>query len=266
MQPRNARMMNGRTTEFFVLIFFVGFFLCVQTASAATDSDGDGLSDELESIYGTQFFVADTDADGFTDFEEIKNGFSPLIAGEKALDAVDTDKDKLLDWQEYLFGTNKNNVDTDGDGFTDYDEVMGGYIPTEIVTSTRTVRKIIVDRTKQQLHYVVNDIRITTMPVSTGNPSTPTPNGEFTIQRLVPVIRYTGVDYDFKGVKWNMQFKQHYYFHTAYWHNDFGKRTRSHGCVNMREADAGILYKYVSVGMPVSIIGETPKRLYVAKK
>lgn len=257
--------MNGRSLHFCILLLVVGIFIYPQILFAATDTDGDGLSDDLELRYGTSSNAFDTDGDTFSDFEEIQNGFSPLVKGEKLLEPIDTDSDKLLDWQEYLFGTNVENADTDGDGFTDFDEVMGGYLPTEVATSTRTARKIIVDRTKQQLHYLVNNIRIVSMPVSTGNPVTPTPKGEFTIQRMVPVMRYVGAGYDFKGVQWNMQFKKHYYLHTAYWHNDFGKRTRSHGCVNMRQADAGLLYKYVSIGMPVSIIGETPKHFYVVK-
>ncbi len=266
MRQKNEQLINGKIRFFFALLCISSMFFLTYDVIASTDSDGDGLTDELESVYGTQLFVPDTDADGFTDFEEVQNGFSPLIVGEKFLDAVDTDGDKLLDWQEYLFGTNIDTVDSDGDNFSDYEEVMFGYIPTSQSTSTRNFRKIVVDRTKQQLHYIIDSIRILTMPISTGNPSTPTPKGDFIIQRKVPSMRYVGVGYDFKNVKWNMQFLPHYYIHTAYWHNDFGKRTRSHGCVNMREDDIALLYKYLSVGVPVSIIGETPKNFFVVKK
>lgn len=256
--------MSGRIITV-VLFVLLGSFLYSSRVLAATDSDTDGLSDEMEQLFGTNSTLVDTDGDGFTDFEEVKNGFSPLVKEATALESKDTDGDKLLDWQEQLFGTDIHTVDTDGDGFTDYDEILFGYLPTDVSTSTKLSRKIFVDLTKQQLHYVINDVRILTMPISSGNPATPTPVGEFQIQRKVPVIRYTGVNYDYKNVKWNLQFLPHYYLHTAYWHNDFGKRTRSHGCVNMREADAGILYKYVSVGVPVVVGGTTPKHLYVGK-
>lgn len=45
------------------------------------DSDKDGLPDNIEKILGTDPYNADTDGDTFTDLNEIKNGYSPLIAG-----------------------------------------------------------------------------------------------------------------------------------------------------------------------------------------
>jgi hypothetical protein len=42
------------------------------------DSDGDGISDELEKELGTASDKADSDGDGYTDLEEIKNNYNPL--------------------------------------------------------------------------------------------------------------------------------------------------------------------------------------------
>ncbi len=42
----------------------------------------------------------------------------------------DTDGDSLMDWEEDLWKTNKNSVDTDGDGTGDNDEVRAGRNPT----------------------------------------------------------------------------------------------------------------------------------------
>lgn len=50
-------------------------------ADKNSDSDKDGLPDTIEKILGTYMTKADTDGDGFNDFQEIKNGYSPLIAG-----------------------------------------------------------------------------------------------------------------------------------------------------------------------------------------
>ena len=42
------------------------------------DSDGDGLSDEMEEIIGTDIHLPDTDFDGYTDYEEYLAGTDPL--------------------------------------------------------------------------------------------------------------------------------------------------------------------------------------------
>lgn len=242
----------------------VGILFFPYLTLAALDSDTDGLSDDQEQRFGTSPMLMDTDGDGFGDGEEVKNGFSPLGGNKKKFDVLDTDKDGVQDWIEQWFGSDIEKSDTDGDGFSDYDEIMFGFSPVSLATE-KMERNIVVDLTKQQMRYMVDGLSVQLFPVSTGNPATPTPVGDYAVRRKVPVIRYTGVGYDFKGVKWNMEFLPHYYLHTAYWHNDFGKRTRSHGCVNMRESDAGFLYKYIDVGMPVSVVGVTPAHLFVGK-
>lgn len=44
---------------------------------APVDTDGDGLSDELEAKFGTDPNVKDTDGDGYDDYTEVYNGWSP---------------------------------------------------------------------------------------------------------------------------------------------------------------------------------------------
>lgn len=48
---------------------------------APRDSDGDGLSDEEETYWGTDFQNADSDGDGFLDGEEVLSGHNPALAG-----------------------------------------------------------------------------------------------------------------------------------------------------------------------------------------
>jgi hypothetical protein len=43
-----------------------------------TDSDIDGLSDITENLLNTNYTNSDSDGDGFSDYEEIKNGYDPL--------------------------------------------------------------------------------------------------------------------------------------------------------------------------------------------
>ena len=82
------------------------------------DSDGDGLTDELENSLGTDRFNPDSDGDGLTDGQEVNDYHTnPLVQ--------DSDNDGLTDFDEVtIFFTNPNNADTDGDGLLDGDEVM----------------------------------------------------------------------------------------------------------------------------------------------
>ncbi len=74
-------------------------------AAAATDTDGDGLSDEFETTWGvTSPEWKDTDRDGIIDAVE------------------DEDGDKLGNRGEQRYGTDPGNPDTDGDGTLDGDE------------------------------------------------------------------------------------------------------------------------------------------------
>jgi hypothetical protein len=52
------------------------------------DSDSDGLSDVMESFYGTNALKPDTDGDGFMDGEEVDNGYNPLGPGKLDLGAI----------------------------------------------------------------------------------------------------------------------------------------------------------------------------------
>jgi uncharacterized protein (TIGR03382 family) len=125
------------------------------------DSDGDGLSDVLEGLLGSDPYSVDTDgdgledgeevfdhstdptlpdsdADGLTDADELGAGLDPrdsdtdddgLLDGDE--DAVggdpalrDTDGDGLLDGEEAnVYGTDPDDADSDDDGLTDGEEV-----------------------------------------------------------------------------------------------------------------------------------------------
>jgi len=66
------------------------------------DTDGDGLSDDLEAYYGTEVNNSDTDGDGYSDGEEIANGYDPigpgkLIKERTNFDIVTLDKEKIIE-------------------------------------------------------------------------------------------------------------------------------------------------------------------------
>jgi lipoprotein-anchoring transpeptidase ErfK/SrfK len=104
----------------------------------------------------------------------------------------------------------------------------------------------------------MNGIELGSVPVSTGLLRTPTPRGEFSILRKVPVKHYIGEDFNLPNTKWNLEFKRSYYLHGAYWHNQFGIRPMSHGCVNIAYKDVEELYKFLDVGDKVKVYGTTP--------
>ena len=117
--------------------------------SAAVDTDGDGLSDLLESTqYGTDPQLADTDFDGMSDGWEVDHGLNPLDNGESEdLDQDssnndntdeanienetdswpdpeqgpngDPDNDGLTNQQEQELQTDPQRSDTDNDGLND---------------------------------------------------------------------------------------------------------------------------------------------------
>lgn len=87
------------------------------------DQDGDGISDEDETYFGTNIWDADTDGDGLYDDEEIYDlGTDPLD--------YDTDRDGLSDGDEvFVYETDPLYPDTDGDGMSDGREVDLGRDP-----------------------------------------------------------------------------------------------------------------------------------------
>jgi hypothetical protein len=102
------------------------------TAAAEVDSDGDGLTDELEMGLGTDPLLIDSDADGVSDSDEID------FYGTDALDP-DTDGDGLDDAEELLtYGTNPLLDDTDSDAVSDGDEVVAGSDPLDAISVPAT--------------------------------------------------------------------------------------------------------------------------------
>ncbi len=230
-------------------------------AQAIEDTDNDGIPDHEEaSLYYTDPEKSDTDGDGFTDDLEIRNDYSPRHDTSMKLIEVDSDTDGLNDYLEIKLGTSLLKSDTDGDGFGDGTEAYGGFDPLTTGETRAKNKRAVVDLSDQHLHYFIGDIRIGTMPVSSGQRITPTPTGEFSIERKVPSIHYFGSDYSYPNTKWNLQFKKHYYLHGAYWHNQFGKKPMSHGCVNITYKDVEKLYAFLDIGDKVSVIGTTPAK------
>ena len=90
------------------------------------DSDGDGLTDYQEKLYGTDPFDPDTDADGLSDYEEIK------VYQTDPLDP-DTNKNGITDGDEIRMGKNPRGTGKLKDLFIPY--YGNGYQPEFLKTS-----------------------------------------------------------------------------------------------------------------------------------
>ncbi len=123
------------------------------------DSDGDGLSDEDEVLYGTNIEEEDSDFDGIIDSIELSIGYLPnnpdsddngIPDGQEDFDKdgitnsletingtclylTDSDFDDIDDYDEiYVYGTDPNREDSNDDGILDGDALKLGFNPQSL--------------------------------------------------------------------------------------------------------------------------------------
>lgn len=95
-----------------------------------SDTDGDGMPNIWESLYGFDWSIwqtdnihgpgDDADSDGLVNTQELAYATSPI--------SMDTDNDRLTDLQEVRAGTNPRNPDTDQDGLSDLTELRSNQV------------------------------------------------------------------------------------------------------------------------------------------
>jgi hypothetical protein len=112
-----------------------------------TDSDGDGVPDNIEAELGLDPNNPDTDGDGILDgledpdgdrlgtAWELMFGYDPRVADTDGNgvrdDQEDADNDGLLNFDEQRLGGNPLNPDSDGDGWDDNGEAVEGTSPVD---------------------------------------------------------------------------------------------------------------------------------------
>lgn len=77
----NALVLDSKNGQASVTDSITSFFnnsLNVESAVSKDDFDNDGLTDEEEKLYGTDWRRPDSDGDGYLDGEEIASGYNPL--------------------------------------------------------------------------------------------------------------------------------------------------------------------------------------------
>lgn len=102
--------------------------------------------------------------------------------------------------------------------------------------------------------------------VSTGRLGYETPTGEFRVWRKVRSQLYKGGSkqrgdyYYLPNVPYSLFFGggevpdwKGYALHGAYWHNDFGIKNRSSGCINVRPTEMEQLYNWAGPAMPTEV-------------
>ncbi len=122
----------------------------------------------------------------------------------------------------------------------------------EVIAPADGARWIEVNLTSQTLTAWQGDVAVMDTKISSGMSATPTVTGRFKIYTKYASQRMIGPGYDLPNVPWVMYFFSNYGIHGAYWHNNFG-HPMSHGCVNMRPGEAGILYNWASIGTEVYV-------------
>jgi hypothetical protein len=132
-------------------------------------------------------------------------------------------------------------------------------VPTNL-SPEASGKYIKVDLSEQKMYIYENGVELKTFLISSGTRFHPTPLAKTTVLAKIPVMTYAWNygpgnpdNYNLPNVKWNMRILKHIYIHSAYWHNNFG-HPMSHGCINMRTADAEWVYNWSTVGTTVEIV------------
>ena len=157
--------------------------------------------------------------------------------------------------------------------------IQGGTLsaPFKAQFETGSDRRIEVFLDRQRVEVFENGEKIRTLRASTGKSKTPTVTGSFYIYARFPkkTMKSTGLRpgekgyYEVKDVPYAQYFHEGYAFHGAFWHNAFGQPA-SHGCINLAtqqknarqgiNEDAGWLYQWASLGVPVVVHGQSPPK------
>src|SRR4051794_27874544 len=136
----------------------------------------------------------------------------------------------------------------------------------QVETAKASDREIVVSLEDRKLALVENGAVKKIYTVAVGKPSTPSPEGTFTIQRRVanPTYHHDGKTVlpgpnNPVGTRWMGLSKTGYGIHGTNEPKSIGKAA-SHGCIRMAKTDLEEFYKLVAVGDTVHLIGHADEQ------
>lgn len=101
---------------------------------------------------------------------------------------------------------------------------------------------------EKKLWAMEGDRVVYEIPISSGRPGYPTVKGEFRVWRKTRYQRYLSRNpnnpYNLPNVPCSLFFYKGFAIHGAYWHDDFGIKNRSSGCVNVSTTNACTIYDW----------------------
>lgn len=136
---------------------------------------------------------------------------------------------------------------------------------TPIEMPDTTAHWVRVDLSEQMAVAYSGNQPIRGFIIASGLPKTPTVTGTFHIRAKVRSQLMEGGsvaegnDYYLPDVQWVQYFYKDYGFHGTYWHYAFGA-PRSHGCINMTNADAKWLWDFLSPAWDGSTVWQNVPR------
>ena len=133
----------------------------------------------------------------------------------------------------------------------------------QAATQGNVSKRVIVVSLEDRKLALVEDGQVKKIyPVAVGKPSTPSPEGTFTIARRVanPTYHHDGKTvlpgpHNPVGTRWMGLSTRGYGIHGTNEPNSIGKAA-SHGCIRMAKADLEEFYELVAVGDTVELIGQ----------
>ena len=141
--------------------------------------------------------------------------------------------------------------------------VAAQIVAQQIAAQTAISQRLVVVSLEDRKLALVEDGQVKKIyTVAVGKPSTPSPEGTFTIERRVanPIYRHDGKvvmpgPHNPVGSRWMGLSIRGYGIHGTNEPNSIGKAA-SHGCIRMRNRDVEELFELTPVGVAVELIGE----------